>query len=87
MTIQFHLFLEQAEEYVKALEKSTSRVLDWREVFEPVHRATRQVKKRHMSVPLQERAEPPAGLLAAVVAQLWQNYRVRSGLIGSSPLL
>jgi hypothetical protein len=29
-----HLFLEQAEGYVKALEKSTSRVLSSREVFE-----------------------------------------------------
>jgi len=27
------VFLEQAERYVKALEKSTSRVLSWREVF------------------------------------------------------
>jgi hypothetical protein len=31
---QKHLFLEQAEGYVNALEKSTSRVLNWREVFE-----------------------------------------------------
>ena len=29
-------FLEQAGEYVKALEKSTSGVMGWREVFEPV---------------------------------------------------
>ena len=29
-----HLFLEQAEGYVKALEKSTFQVLSWREVFE-----------------------------------------------------
>jgi hypothetical protein len=28
------LFLEQAKGYVKALEKSTSRVLSWEEVFE-----------------------------------------------------
>jgi len=32
---QFLLFLEQAEGYVNALEKSTSQVLSWREVFEP----------------------------------------------------
>jgi hypothetical protein len=31
---QNDLFVEQAEGYVKALEKSTSRVLNWREVFE-----------------------------------------------------
>ena len=38
-----------------------------------------------MSVPVQERAEPPFGLLAAVVAKLCQNYRVPSVLMGSSP--
>lgn len=81
----FHLFLGQAEGYVKAPEKSTSRVSGWREVFEPVRRATRQVKERHMSVPVQERAEPPSGLLAAAVAELWQNYHVPSVLLGSSP--
>jgi hypothetical protein len=32
---QNDLFLEQAEGYVKALEKSTSRVLSSREVYEP----------------------------------------------------
>jgi hypothetical protein len=32
---QNYLFLEQAEGYVKALEKSTSRDLSWREVYEP----------------------------------------------------
>jgi hypothetical protein len=31
---QNDLFLEQAEGYVKALEKSTSRILNWREIFE-----------------------------------------------------
>jgi hypothetical protein len=31
---QKHLFLEQAEGYVKAPEKSTSWILNWREVFE-----------------------------------------------------
>jgi hypothetical protein len=31
---QIHFFLEQAEGYVKAPQKSTSRVLNWREVFE-----------------------------------------------------
>jgi hypothetical protein len=34
LTGQYYLFLEPAEGYVKALEKSTSRVLNWREVFE-----------------------------------------------------
>jgi hypothetical protein len=29
-----HFFLEQAEGYVNALQKSTSRVFRWREVFE-----------------------------------------------------
>jgi hypothetical protein len=29
-----YLFVEQEEGYVKAMEKSTSRVLSWREVFE-----------------------------------------------------
>jgi len=38
-----------------------------------------------MSVPVQERAEPPSGLLAAAVAELWQNYHVPSVLLGSSP--
>ena len=31
---QNYLFVEQEEGYVKAMEKSTSRVLSWREVFE-----------------------------------------------------
>jgi hypothetical protein len=34
MVVQKHLFLEQAEGYVKALQKSTSPVLRWGEVFE-----------------------------------------------------
>jgi hypothetical protein len=34
VAVQNDLFLEQAEGYVNALEKSTSRVLNWREVFE-----------------------------------------------------
>jgi hypothetical protein len=34
MVVQKYLFLEEAEGYVKALEKSTSRVLNWREVYE-----------------------------------------------------
>ena len=31
---QKHFFLKQVEGYVKALEKSTSRTLSWRKVFE-----------------------------------------------------
>jgi hypothetical protein len=34
MVVQKHLFLEQAEGYVNALEKSTSLVFSLREVFE-----------------------------------------------------
>lgn len=34
LTGKNHLFLEQAEGYGKAPQKSTSRVLNWREVFE-----------------------------------------------------
>jgi hypothetical protein len=34
MSFRNHLFVEQTKGYVKALEKSTCRVLNWREAFE-----------------------------------------------------
>ncbi len=45
---QIHLFLEHAEGYGKALEKSTSRTVSRREVFEPCGQEGTQTRNQNL---------------------------------------
>jgi hypothetical protein len=45
MLLPIDLIFEQAKGYVKAIEKSTSRVLSWREVFEPARGMSKQAER------------------------------------------